>query len=70
MALVEVRVRLSGQETILRVPEGTPVGTLPKRLDRKWRDNVVVIVNGKVAKKDDLLDPMDRVVILPLLAGG
>jgi sulfur carrier protein ThiS len=63
-------MKLGNKEIILEVPEGTSVGALLQRLEPQWRDNVLVIANGKVAHMNDLLNASDRVLILPLLAGG
>jgi molybdopterin converting factor small subunit len=63
-------MKLGNKESILEVPEGTTVGTLLKRLEPQWRGNVLVVANGKVAHMNDLLNASDRVLILPLLAGG
>lgn len=70
MTLVRVEMKLGNKEIILEVPEGTTVGTLLERLEPQWRGNVLVIANGKVAHMNDLLNASDRVLILPLLAGG
>jgi molybdopterin converting factor small subunit len=70
MALVHAIVKLGEKETVLEAPEGTSVEALVKKLEAKWRDNVLVISNGKAAKATDLLYASDRVLILPLLAGG
>ena len=70
MALVKVQVELSEKKDILKVPQGTPVRNILERLEPKWRNNVLVLVNGKIANKEDKLLSSDRVLILPLLAGG
>jgi sulfur carrier protein ThiS len=70
MAVVKVQVKLSEKKAILKVPQGTPVKSILERLEPKWQDNAMVLVNGKIAKKEDKLLPSDRVLILPLLAGG
>ncbi len=70
MALVKVQVELSEKKDILKVPQGTPVRSILERLEPKWRNNVLVLVNGKIANKEDKLLSSDRVLILPLLAGG
>jgi sulfur carrier protein ThiS len=70
MALVRLEVRLGEKEKIIEVEEGTPVGDLIQQLEPQWRDNVLVIANGRVAKAKDLLNAADRILILPLLAGG
>ncbi len=70
MALVKVQLKLSEKKAILKVPQGTPVRSILERLEPKWQDNAMVLVNGKIAKKEDKLLSSDRVLILPLLAGG
>ena len=70
MALVQVEVKLTDKEKIIEVEEGTSVRNLLPQLEPRWRDNVIVIVNGKVARNEDLLSSSDRILILPLLAGG
>ena len=70
MVLVRVEVKLGEKEMVLEVPEGAPVEALLERLEPKWRENVLVIANGKVAKAKDLIHASDRILILPLLAGG
>jgi len=70
MALVRVEVKLTDKEKIIEVEEGTSVKNLLPQLESRWRDNVIVIVNGKAARNEDLLSSSDRILILPLLAGG
>ena len=70
MALVKVHMKLGGEETMLEVPDGTPVRTVLNRVGPKWRNNVLVLVNGKSAEVEDLLHTSDRVLLLPLLGGG
>ena len=70
MASVKVRMKLGREETVLEVPDGTPVKNVIARVAPEWRDNILVVVNGKSVNEDDLLHASDRVVILPLLAGG
>lgn len=70
MAVVKVQVELSEKKAILKVPQGTPVRSIIERLEPEWQNNVLVLVNGKIAKKEDKLLSSDRVLILPLLAGG
>lgn len=70
MARVKVQVKLSEKKAILKVPQGTPVRSILEQLEPKWQKNVLVLVNGKIAKKEDKLLSSDRVLILPLLAGG
>jgi hypothetical protein len=67
---IKVQVKLAGEDTILEVPEGTSVSALPDLLDPKWRENVLILINGKVADTRDLIRSSDCVLILPLLAGG
>jgi sulfur carrier protein ThiS len=70
MAWVRVEVKLIDKEKIIDVEEGTSVENLLQQLEPQWRDNVLVIANGKVAKAKDLIHASDRIMILPLLAGG
>jgi sulfur carrier protein ThiS len=70
MALVDIQVKLGGEEAILQVPQGTLVKSILERMEPKWRNNVLVVVNGKIANKEDKLLSSDRVLVLPLLAGG
>jgi hypothetical protein len=70
MPQVNILVKLSGRETILKVPEGTRVSALSDLLEPEWRDNVVILINGKAANTEDLVHAQDRVLIFPLLAGG
>ena len=70
MALVRVEMKLGNKEIILAVPEEITFGTLLERLKPPWRRNVLVIANGKVAHMNDLLNPSDRILMRPLLAGG
>jgi len=68
--MVKVIAKLGSQDEVLEVPEGVRVGDLDKRLTTKWRGNVVVLVNGEVARQDQLLNELDRVRIFPLMGGG
>jgi sulfur carrier protein ThiS len=70
MALVRVEVKLSDKAESIEAEEGVSVESLLQKLGPQWRNNVVVIVNGRVAKAEDLLHASDRIVIFPLLAGG
>jgi sulfur carrier protein ThiS len=70
MALVNIQVKLSEKKAILKVPQGTPVRSILERLEPEWQDNAMVLVNGKIANKEDKVLSSDRVLILPLLAGG
>jgi sulfur carrier protein ThiS len=63
-------MKLGNKEITLEVPEGITVGALLERLKPPWHGNVLVIVNGKVVDMNHLLNQSDRVLILPLLAGG
>jgi sulfur carrier protein ThiS len=58
------------KKAILKVPQGTPVRSILERLEPEWQDNAMVLVNGKIANKEDKVLSSDRVLILPLLAGG
>ena len=55
---------------MLEVPEGTTVGTLLETLEPRWRGNVIVFSNGKIISMNHVLSASDRILILPLLAGG
>ncbi len=55
MALVKVQVELSEKKDILKVPQGTPVRSILERLEPEWQNNVLVLVNGKIANKEDKL---------------
>jgi molybdopterin converting factor small subunit len=70
MPLVRVKVKLGDKETFLEVPEGICVETLLDKLEEKWRNNVLIIINGKAADSKDSITSLDHVLILPLLAGG
>jgi len=70
MGSVRVQVKLGDKKRVLEVSEGTTVEDLLKRLEPKWKHNVIVVANGKMANLSDRLSASDRVVILPMLAGG
>jgi sulfur carrier protein ThiS len=66
---VHVLVKLDAENT-LTVPDNTRVAALSQYLDPRWRDHVIVLVNGRVAAEESILHASDRVVIVPLVAGG
>jgi sulfur carrier protein ThiS len=70
MGVVRVELKIGDQPETIETEEGISVESLLQRLELRWRDNVVVIVNGKVARAEDLLHASDRISIFPLLAGG
>ena len=70
MGSVRVQVKLGDKKRVLEVAEGTTVETLLKGLEPKWQHNVIVVANGKMVHLSDRLKASDRVVILPMLAGG
>ena len=70
MGSVRVQVKLGDKKRVLEVSEGTTVETLLKRLEPKWQHNVIVMANGKMINLSDKINASDRVVILPMLAGG
>jgi len=63
-------MKLGEEEVMLEVPEGTTVGTLLETLEPRWRGNVIVFSNGKIISMNHVLSASDRILILPLLAGG
>jgi molybdopterin converting factor small subunit len=66
--IVEVKLEEVPQELI--VADGTLSGDLPLKLAARWRDQIMVVVNGKVVGSDVRLKIGDRVVVLPKMAGG
>ena len=70
MGSVRVQVKLGDKKRVLEVSEGTTVETLLKRLEPKWQHNVIVVANGRMVNLSDKINASDRVVILPMLAGG
>jgi molybdopterin converting factor small subunit len=69
---VNIQVKLGERPQELRVPDGTLCGDLylHTKLAPKWRDHVLVVVNGRIAGSDVYLRKGDRVVILPKMSGG
>jgi molybdopterin converting factor small subunit len=69
-ATVRIEVKLGECPQELQVPDGTLSGDVPAILAPKWRNNVLLVVNGRVAGTDVCLKKGDRVVVLPKMAGG
>ena len=67
---VRIQVKLGDCPQEMRVPDGTLSGNVAAILVPKWRDHVLVVVNGRVAGSDVRLRKGDRVVVLPKMAGG
>ena len=67
---VTIEVKLGEQPQKLVLAEGTPISKIPLELDSKWREQIMVVVNGKVAGSDVHIKAGDRVVVLPKMAGG
>ena len=53
---------------IIEVTEAKTVAQLLQEL--KISNNHVVLVDGKLAALDDIIDERNNVVVLPLIAGG
>lgn len=68
--MVKVVVKLTERPETMELAEGACVSELIRKLSPRWRDNVLVVVDGKVARPDDPLRSSDRVVVLPLMSGG
>ena len=69
--MITAIAKLGAQNDVfVKVPEGYCVADLKKRLDPKWRKNVIVIVNGKIAQNEQVLTESDRIRIFPIMAGG
>lgn len=68
--MVKVHIKLGEHPEILELSEGATVSELIQKLDPRWRDNVLIVVDGKVAKPNDPLQSSDRVVVVPLMSGG
>lgn len=67
---VRIQVKLGDCRQEMRVPDGTLSGNVAAILVPKWRDHVLVVVNGRIAAPDVCLKDGDRVVVLPKMAGG
>jgi len=68
--MVRVYINLGEQKETMELTEGSSTDNLMEKLAPEWSDNVLVVVNGKVAKPGQPLYSSDRVVVLPLMSGG
>ena len=68
--MVKVIAKLGMEDEVIQVPENTLVLDLKKRLPFRWQENVLVIINGKIAQNEQNLKAIDRVRVLPIIAGG
>lgn len=58
------------RETVLELPDGSTVATLLANLKVPENESYLIVRNGRVSSVHTALNPGDRVVLLPLLAGG
>ena len=68
--MINVYMKLGEQKETMELTEGSSTDNLMEKLAPEWSDNVLVVVNGKVAKPGQPLYSSDRVVVLPLMSGG
>jgi len=68
--MVRVYINLGEQKETMELTAGSSTDNLMEKLAPEWSDNVLVVVNGKVAKPGQPLYSSDRVVVLPLMSGG
>ncbi len=60
----------SRREAVLEMSEGSTVATLLAHLQIPDGESKLVVRNGRVSSVPTALAPDDRIVLLPLLAGG
>ena len=68
--MVRVYINLGEKQETMELTPGSSTDNLMEKLAPEWSDNVLVVVNGKVAKPGQPLYSSDRVVVLPLMSGG
>jgi|GEM_PF-3105857 sulfur carrier protein ThiS len=68
--MVTVYINMGENQETMELPPGSSTDSLMEKLLPEWDHNVLVVVNGKVAKPGQPLYSSDRVVVLPLMSGG
>ena len=68
--MLKAIAKLGGEEIVIELPEGCCLADLKKKLDPKWQENVLVVVNGKIAQNGQVFNKSDRIRIFPIMAGG
>jgi sulfur carrier protein ThiS len=68
--MVNVYINLGEQKETMELPGGSSTDRLMEKLAPGWGENILIVVNGKVAKPGQSLYSSDRVVVFPLMSGG
>jgi len=68
--MIKVYINLGEKKETMALPAGSSTDNLMEKLSPEWDHNVLVVINGKVAKPGQPLYSSDRVVVLPLMSGG
>ncbi|MDD4833410.1 MAG: MoaD/ThiS family protein [Lutispora sp.] len=75
--MIHVKIRLFAtlrenrdKETVIELSEGAAVKDILERLDISREDAAIILINGRGAKLDRILEDNDIVSIFPPLGGG
>jgi molybdopterin converting factor small subunit len=75
--MIHVTVRLFAtlrqnreKEMIMELPDGTTIKDIIERLSIDQKDAAILMINGRGAKPDTILEGNDTVAIFPPVGGG